>query len=261
MLPFFIAKKYILLLVLCGVVAALFVFVFSSQADLSVSIVHDNLQIPKTITGLHDPASKGRIRILVTGFEEFGGYSKNPSKELVQYINLVKPDGFSDHLEVRGIVLPVLYNESWNRLHDEIVRYQPDIVLSYGFNPGSNSVSLERTARNYDGGSADNNNVRHEGPIVEGELPYYYSSLPLGDLERNLTLQGIPVRISDNAGSYVCNHLFYQLMDYYHHDKSGSAGFIHVPDWETGGNNKSLSLMFNTTVSVIENNYYPGGTL
>jgi pyroglutamyl-peptidase len=209
---------------------------------------------------LKDFSIRSRIKVLITGFEEFGGYSKNPSEELVHFINSVRPDSFSQRIEIRGVVLPVLYYDSWNRLHDEIVKYQPDVVLCYGFSPGSDSVSLERTAYNYDGGFPDNNNIRHNGPVVEGGPSYYHSSLPLADLEKDLKAQGIPVRVSDNAGSYICNHIFYQLMNYYRDDNSRIAGFIHLPGWETDRDDHNLSRMFNTTITVIENRYYPTGT-
>lgn len=271
-------KKYLSLFVLCIGIAVLITGLFVlSRPETGIFIAQDTLSartIGDSITAAprdfwhpaetgHDnitirlraSSSENRVKILVTGFEEFGGYSMNPSKDLVLFVDSVKPDGFSNHLEVRGIILPVLYNESWNTLHDEIIRYQPDIVLSYGFNPGSDSVLLETTARNYDGGYADNNNVRHRGRIVDDGLPNYHSSLPLIDLERGLNEHGIPVTISENAGSYICNHLFYQLMYHYRNDDSKIAGFIHLPDWKTDDADHKLSRMFNTTITVIENQY------
>jgi len=170
-------------------------------------------------------------RILITGFEPFGGFDSNPSEELVHFINSKFSNNSPNNFTIKGVILPVTYFESWKIFFRNINSFNPDFVISLGYAPGSNKIRIESTAKNKDRGSKDNKGVSHYGPIIPNGALTYNNALPIRNIQKALGENGIESYISNDAGGYLCNHIFYNLM---HHGGIGpkmKAGFIHIPSW------------------------------
>ncbi len=167
---------------------------------------------------------KGAPRLLVSGFEAFGGASINPTQRLIEALRAERP-------EIETVLLPVVFEQGFAKLLRAIERVQPDIVLSLGQAGGRDAVELERVAINLmDADIADNSGFHpRERPIHEGEQNALFSTLPLNDMLADLKTAGIPARISNSAGLYVCNDLFYRLQRIATSKGIRQSGFVHVP--------------------------------
>jgi pyroglutamyl-peptidase len=167
------------------------------------------------------------MKALVTGFEPFGGESVNPALEAV----LRLPPRL-DALEIATASLPSVFGRTLAALEDALVATRPDIVLCVGQAGGRTELSLERVAINVDDARiADNDGQQPiDRPVVVGGPAAYFASLPIKAAVRALREAGLPAAISNTAGTFVCNHVFYGLM---HLAASRSlplrGGFLHVP--------------------------------
>ncbi|MED7788688.1 pyroglutamyl-peptidase I [Francisella sp. 19X1-34] len=165
--------------------------------------------------------------VLVTGFAPFGGESINSSWQAVK--------GLPDIIDGAMIVkkqLPVSFERSTQKLDALIKQYSPDIIINVGEAGGRSAVSLERVAINVDDARiADNdNNQPKNKKISKTGKNAYFTKLPIYKIDSLVKKQGIPVYISNTAGTFVCNHVMYhllQLLDKKYPNKIG--GFIHVP--------------------------------
>ncbi len=170
------------------------------------------------------------MRILITGFEPFGGHAVNASMAVV---NALPP---SDRLITR--ILPTVYAESgriiWNLILDE----QPDAVICLGLCARSPSILLERIAINLnDDTCGDNAGDCANGRVIIPEAPAgYWSTLPLTAMHAALREKGIPVAWSNSAGTYVCNHVFYTARHAIAQlGGNRPCGFVHLPHAGDGG--------------------------
>ena len=166
--------------------------------------------------------------ILLTGFEPFGGEAVNPSWPAARgAADLLRGEG----LPVETLELPCVFGESARILAETIDAVQPRIVLGIGLAGGRTRLSLERVAINVDDARIPDNqgNRPIDQEVVQGGPAAYFTTLPIKAALRNLQIEGIKAEVSQTAGTYVCNHVFYSLM----HSTAGSAGtragFIHVP--------------------------------
>ena len=165
-------------------------------------------------------------RILLTGFEPFHEYKTNSSWSLVDSFKNTTSD-----FESIKLLLPVEFKTVSSIVPEILKQYQPDIVLAFGQCTGD-SIRIERVALNLDDArSADNNGYTptDEQIHVDGKNAYF-SSLPIKVIQQAVAAKNIPAVISNSAGTYVCNHLFYELL--YWCDKlslSTKIGFVHLP--------------------------------
>jgi pyroglutamyl-peptidase len=164
--------------------------------------------------------------VLVTGFEAFGGEPENPSALVAKALDGRLIAGRT----VRGVVLPVVFGASLARLKDAITEHAPELVLAVGQAGGRNSVQLERVAINVDDARfADNAGQQPiDVPVVEGGPVGFWSTLPIKAIVGAIRQAGIPADVSQSAGTFVCNHVFYGLL----HALEGTdvrCGFVHVP--------------------------------
>ena len=167
------------------------------------------------------------MRVLVTGFEPFGGESINPSWEAVKAL----PD------EIDGAVLikrqlPVTFKGVREILSKLIVEERPDVVVLTGQAGGRPNITVERVAINVmDSTMADNEGFKPEDePVFEGAPVAYFSTLPIKAIVGALRNAGIPAGISNTAGTYVCNTaMFTALHTIAVRGLETRAGFIHVP--------------------------------
>jgi pyroglutamyl-peptidase len=167
------------------------------------------------------------MKVLVTGFEPFGGEGVNPALEAV----LRLPPGLGA-LEIGTRPLPSVFGRALAALEDALVTTRPDIVLCVGQAGGRAELSLERVAINVDDARIpDNDGQQPLGrPVVAGGPAAYFATLPIKAAVRALREAGLPAAVSNTAGTFVCNHVFYGLMHLAatrHLPLRG--GFLHVP--------------------------------
>ena len=159
-------------------------------------------------------------RILITGFEPFGNASENPSRVIIE--ELIG--------EFETLLLPVVFDESSQKLLAAIDEVLPDVVVSLGQAEGRDAITPEKIAINWDDASiADNaGHVRKSQKIIADGADGYFSTLPLEAIVDQIQAIGVPAKISLSAGSFVCNHVFYAMQ---HHllGRNVQSGFIHVP--------------------------------
>lgn len=166
-------------------------------------------------------------RILVTGFDPFGGEHINPSFEAVK--GLPEQVGGA---EIVKLQLPTAFEASGRRLEEAIEDYHPDAVVCVGQAGGRAGIAVERVAVNLrDAGIPDNAGVQPvDEPVKADGANAYFSSLPVKAIVGGLREQGIPAEVSYTAGTYVCNSVMYTLL-YWIERKYPQmrGGFLHVP--------------------------------
>jgi pyroglutamyl-peptidase len=165
--------------------------------------------------------------VLVTGFEPFGGAEVNPSQLLVEALVAEPPA----RIELAAAVLPVSYARAADALGRAIAAAEPELVVCFGQADGRPAISLERIALNLDDAeSADNDGLVAAGAIdLDGPVAYR-STLPVDEIVAALRAGGIPGAASHDAGGFLCNHVFYALMQLLERElPSARGGFVHVP--------------------------------
>ncbi|MFH1724780.1 MAG: pyroglutamyl-peptidase I [Elusimicrobiota bacterium] len=175
------------------------------------------------------------MRILLTGFEPFGGRKVNTSWDLIRGL----PPDWGGH-EVRAVRLPVVYGAAWEAGAPAVEELKPDVILALG-ECSNTFFRLERVAINLrDAERPDNagKSVRNE-PVFPGGPAAYFSTLPLGRIHAAMKAVGIPAEYSLSAGGYLCNEVFYRLMRQTSTGRVAMAGFIHVPRAEEGADPRS----------------------
>ena len=166
------------------------------------------------------------MKIIVTGFDPFGGEKINPSIECVKAL----PD--IEGVELIRLELPTVFKESAERLNEVINDVKPDAVLSVGQAGGRAGITMERIAINVDDARIPDNISQQpidEEIQVEGEAAYF-STLPIKRIVKAIREAGISAEVSNSAGTFVCNHIMYQaLFAATKADKPFKAGFMHIP--------------------------------
>ena len=169
--------------------------------------------------------------LLLTFFGPFPGVPVNPTVALAEgaqcLLAQIRPD-----LNVITRELPVSYNGSSTALRTALQEVQPDALISLGVAVGRDVVSLEQVAINLDSAGIEDNDgdQRCDEPIAPGGQEAYFSSLPVRASFERLRAAGEPVEISYTAGTYVCNHVFYEGQRISRElGLSIPAGFVHVP--------------------------------
>ncbi|MEC5190611.1 MULTISPECIES: pyroglutamyl-peptidase I [unclassified Arthrobacter] len=183
--------------------------------------------------------------ILLTGFEPFGGESTNPSWSAAREAAArLRAEG----LDARAVELPCVFGEATRVLEAALDHYGPDLVVCAGQAGGRPRISLERIAINCDDARIPDNagNSPVDQAVVSGGPAAYFSTLPVKAVLTALLAAGIPAEVSQTAGTYVCNHLFYGLMHALRHRPGTRGGFVHVPyepaQLPPGSNQPSLTL-------------------
>jgi pyroglutamyl-peptidase len=167
------------------------------------------------------------MKALVTGFEPFGADAINPSREAVLRLGARLGD-----LTVETRILPTVFGRAIAALEDVLATTQPDIVLCTGLAGGRAELSLERVAINVDDARIPDNDAQQpiDRPIVPGGPAAYFTGLPVKAAVRALREAGLPANVSNTAGTFVCNHVFYGLMHFVaSRGLPVRGGFLHVP--------------------------------
>lgn len=147
-------------------------------------------------------------KILLTGFEPFGGMATNPSEELVRAFERERPEGVS--LDI--LILPVEYQRAMEMIRQRVAQY--DIVVMFGVARTRQEISVERVAINLmDASSRDNCGYRPEEEPIDPDGPAaYFTTLPVKQIARETAEAGIPCKVSNTAGTYVCNAIYYSAL-------------------------------------------------
>jgi pyroglutamyl-peptidase len=171
--------------------------------------------------------TKQRRAVLVTGFEPFGGETRNPSAEIARALNGRVIAG----RRVVGVELPCVFGGSIAELKRRIRTVRPELVICVGQAGGRAEITPERVAINVDDARiADNAGARPiDVPVVRGAPAAYWSTLPIKAIVAALRGRAVPASVSQTAGTFVCNHVFYGLMRTLARRRGVRGGFVHVP--------------------------------
>ncbi|SFC69571.1 pyroglutamyl-peptidase I Cysteine peptidase. MEROPS family C15 [Bacillus sp. OV322] len=166
--------------------------------------------------------------VLVTGFDPFGGERVNPALESVKKLKGIT---ISNH-EIKVKEIPTVFHKSIDHLKEAIKENDPAIVICVGQAGGRHDLSIERVAINVDDARIPDNeqNQPIDKEVIKGGPVGYLSTLPIKAIVKEMNAQGIPASVSQSAGTFVCNHLFYGLMhELQSLPKNVRGGFIHIP--------------------------------
>jgi pyroglutamyl-peptidase len=172
------------------------------------------------------------MKILISGFEPFGGHSINPTQQLIEDF---KTDAIPG-AEIRTVLLPVRFDECVELLIKEIQAFMPDALISCGLASGRLAITPERIAINIkdiapDAIYLDNNGARPEAQSINPDGPDgLFTTLPIRKMVDRMKAAGIPSSISNTAGTFICNNTMYGVLDYIrNNNRSILAGFVHFP--------------------------------
>jgi pyroglutamyl-peptidase len=168
--------------------------------------------------------------VLLTGFEPFDGAAINPAWEAVRLLDGWEGEGF----RVVSRQLPCVFGRAAEALCAFVDEVRPDVAIAVGQAGGRPEISVERIAINVDDARIVDNAGQQpvDVPIVADGPAAYFTTLPIKAMVAAMRAQGLNAGVSQTAGTFVCNHVFYALM---HHVRGQGlsqpvkAGFIHVP--------------------------------
>lgn len=166
-------------------------------------------------------------KVLITGFEPFGGEEINPAYEAVKLL----PDEI-DGAKLIKLEIPTVFQKGVDAVYNAIQKYQPDYVLCIGQAGGRSQLTPEWVGINFRNARiADNEgNQPVQTPVIEGGPAAYFTMLPVFCMVEKMKENGIPASVSYSAGTYVCNDVMYSLLHYCHTEfKNTKGGFMHVP--------------------------------
>lgn len=167
------------------------------------------------------------MKVLITGFDPFGGEKVNPAWEAVRAL----PDKIED-IEVVKLQIPTVFKKSAKKLFENIDTVKPDVVICVGQAGGRYEFTVERVAINVDDGRIPDNDGYQpvDSPVFGDGENAYFSTLPIKAIVEEVKKAGIPSAVSNTAGTYVCNHIMYSLLYYLTKNNLDiRGGFVHVP--------------------------------
>ena len=164
-------------------------------------------------------------KLLITGFDPFGGQTVNPSWLAVERL----PDRIGDFAIYKRMI-PTVFGVAAEAVLEEAEKVQPDVILCVGQAGGRDAVTPERIAVNIrDARIADNAGNQPKGEFVAKDGPAaYFATVPVEKMAEGIRQAGIPATVSNSAGAFVCNDVLYTLLHHYHGTQT-KVGFIHVP--------------------------------
>ena len=167
------------------------------------------------------------MKVLLTGFDAFGGEPVNPAEEAVKMVSSQIAGA-----EVVKVIIPTVKTKSVQAIEKAIEEHNPDIVISIGQAGGRFDITPERVAINIDDYRIKDNegNQPIDEVIQEDGQPAYFSNLPVKAMVKHMNENNIPATLSNTLGTFVCNHVMYGIM--YLIDKkypNMKGGFIHIP--------------------------------
>lgn len=167
--------------------------------------------------------------LLLTGYEPFGPHETNPSARIAEEL-----DGeVIGEYTVVGTELPVIFDEAMPIVADEIQSHTPDAILSTGLMPDREAITVERVGINIrDAGTVPDNHEQSpvDTPIERDGPNAHFATVPIRELVAASKDVGVPARISNTAGTHLCNNILYATRQYIDlNDLNIDSGFVHVP--------------------------------
>ena len=164
-------------------------------------------------------------KLLITGFDPFGGAAINPAWEAVKLL----PDSIGKY-QVKKLQIPTIFGEAAQKVLDAAETYQPNVILCIGQAGGRGAVTPERIAVNIrDAKISDNGGNQPVGQYVAEDGPAaYFATVPVKEMADAIVAAGLPGIVSNSAGAFVCNDTLYLLLHHFA-DTDTRVGFIHVP--------------------------------
>jgi pyroglutamyl-peptidase len=171
--------------------------------------------------------------ILATAFDPFGGDTRNPSQAALETLMQT-----GKYPWIISEILPTKFAIAGKRIRDLISTHRPTACLCFGVNQNAKSILLEQQAVNLNACNIpDNAGEIRNSPILPTGPASYHGTLPYTELLSQLQKHNIPCQLSNNAGTFVCNHVFYIAADEIHKlNLPTRVGFIHVAwpsDWDS----------------------------
>lgn len=192
------------------------------------------------------------MKILVTGFDPFGGEKVNPALEAVKKL----PDTIAG-AEIIKLEIPTVFKRSIPALGSAIDEIKPDVVLNVGQAGGRSDITVEKVAINLQDASIPDNDKEQpiDQKVFEDGENAYFASIPVKKIVENINKIGIPASVSYTAGTYVCNNLMYTTL--YNINKkypNMKGGFIHVPfiTQQAVGKKNTASMSLNDITAALE---------
>jgi len=166
-----------------------------------------------------------QVKILISCFEAFGEFKENSSQLVAKHLLQVPPTEFA----VQYVTLPVTFSGAFHTIRAAIEHYQPDLVCCLAQAASRQDICLEARANNFVLTSfTDNEEVSPKSTaIVENGPAELFCKIPLATVLEKFTPQ-VPAIVSTDAGSYVCNYLYFQLLEYLQ-EREIKALLIHLP--------------------------------
>jgi pyroglutamyl-peptidase len=165
--------------------------------------------------------------LLVTGFEPFGGERVNPSADVARALH----GRTIGSAPVVGVVLPCVFGAAIDAMRTALDTHRPQLVLALGLAAGREGFTLERIAINLaDTRIADNADAQPiDVPVIARGPAAYFTTLPIKVMVSALREAGHTAAVSNSAGTFVCNHVFYGLQHAAKRRRSVRSGFMHLP--------------------------------
>ncbi len=167
------------------------------------------------------------MKILVTGFDPFGGEEVNPAIETVKRL----PDTIGG-AKIIKLEIPTVCHQSLRVIDEAIAGYDPDVVLSVGQAGGRPDITVERVGINVDDCRIPDNagNQIVDEPIYADGPAAYFVTVPIKAMVQRIRERNIPASVSNTAGTFVCNHVTYGVCHLLAVKYPGKrSGFIHIP--------------------------------
>lgn len=167
------------------------------------------------------------MKVLITGFDPFGGEAINPAWEAVNAL----PREI-DGIEIIKVQIPTVFKKSAQKLFETIDTVKPDAVICVGQAGGRFDFNVERIAINVDDARIPDNEGKQpiDEKIFEDGENAYFATLPIKAMVEEARKAGVPASVSNTAGTFVCNHIMYSLLYYLSRNNLNiRGGFIHVP--------------------------------
>lgn len=167
--------------------------------------------------------------LLVTGYEPFGDHETNPSGRVAERLDGREVAG----REVAGAVLPVEFDAAADGMADLLATHDPEAVVGTGLAAGRAAVCVERVGINVDNcaGVPDNAGAEPRDRRIDPDDPdAYFATIPVRETVAALLDSGVPARVSNTAGTHLCNHLLYATRAHVEaRGPDAPVGFVHLP--------------------------------
>ena len=170
------------------------------------------------------------MKILVTGFDPFGGEKINPALETIKRL----PDTILG-AQIIKLEIPTVVGKSLAKITEAVEKENPNVVLSIGQAGGRSEITVERVGINIDDCRIPDNegNQPIDEPVIKGGPAAYFVTVPIKAIVENVKAHNIPASISNTAGTFICNHVCYGVAHLAAArtaaGKPMKSGFIHIP--------------------------------